>query len=225
MEDLLRQLSRTELFSGCPPEVLLRYVLPLRQVQEYQKGQFIIEPQQQLDRFAVILSGKVHILHIFPDGSYSLMSALTACDLLGTDLICTRTQLAPYHAIAASAVSLAYFPITLLTAPDSLPEAWRQEALMRLLTLVSMENMKKEYRLAILSRKGLRERILTYLTMQSARRQKATFDITFSREEMAAFLCVNRSALSHELSQMQREGLIQFRKNIFTVMPAAFRGE
>ena len=37
------------------------------------------------------------------------------------------------------------------------------------------------------------------------------------REELAAFLCVNRSALSHELSQMQQEELIQFRKNTFAL--------
>ena len=88
----------------------------------------------------------------------------------------------------------------------------------RLLTLISHENMRKEYRLAILSQKGLRERILTYLSMQSARLGKTTFSSPFSREELAAFLCVNRSALSHELSLMEREGLIQFRKNVFTLL-------
>ena len=75
--------------------------------------------------------------------------------------------------------------------------------------------MKKEYRLAILSQNGLRERITTYLTMQASRRQKTAFTIPYSREELAAFLCVNRSALSHELSRMQSEGLITFRKNYF----------
>jgi len=73
------------------------------------------------------------------------------------------------------------------------------------------------YRFAILSRKGLRERIETYLTMQASRRQTQTFTIPFSREELAAFLCVNRSTLSHELSKMQQEGLISFRKNEFTL--------
>ena len=85
------------------------------------------------------------------------------------------------------------------------------------LTLISQENMKKEYRFAILSRKGLRERILTYLSMQSSKRHTNTVVIPFSREEMASYLCVNRSALSHELSQMQQEELIQFRKNTFTL--------
>jgi len=79
--------------------------------------------------------------------------------------------------------------------------------------------------LAILSLKGLRERIMTYLRMQSARRGKTTFAISFSREELADFLCVNRSALSHELSLMQQEGLIQFRKNVFTVCPEALPQE
>ena len=78
--------------------------------------------------------------------------------------------------------------------------------------------MKKEYRLAILSQKGLRDRIVTYLTMQAGRLGKTSFDIPFSREELAAFLCVNRSALSKELSLMQEDGLIRFRKNHFTII-------
>ena len=95
------------------------------------------------------------------------------------------------------------------------------DAISRLLTLISHENMKKEYRLAILSQKGLRERIMTYLTMQAARRQTNTFSIPFSREELASFLCVNRSALSHELSRMEQEGLITFRKNVFSLLQSA----
>ena len=41
------------------------------------------------------------------------------------------------------------------------------------------------------------------------------FNGPISREELAAYLCVNRSALSRELSLMQEEGLITFQKNQF----------
>ena len=87
----------------------------------------------------------------------------------------------------------------------------------RLLMLVSHENMKKEYRLAILSRNGLRERIISYLSMQANRLNRSSFSVPFSREEMASFLCVNRSALSHELSKMQKDGILSFSKNSFTL--------
>ena len=217
MEDILNVLKDTEIFAGLPEEVILREIMPHRQLQVYAKGQYLIEPQQRVNKFAVILSGKVHIMHIFPEGSYSLMSALTAGEILGADLICTRSQIAPYHAVASVPSRVLYFPVELLTKPGLLQENHRLLALNSLLTLISHENMKKEYRLAILSQKGLRERIITYLTMQSARLRKTTFSISFSREELAAFLCVNRSALSHELSLMQQEGLIAFHKNIFTL--------
>ena len=85
---------------------------------------------------------------------------------------------------------------------------------------MSDESLRKHYRLAILAQRGLRDRVLVYLTMQAERRGTQTFRIPFSREELAAFLCVNRSALSHELSRMEAEGLIRFRKNEFTLLSA-----
>jgi len=210
-------LKQTDLFAGIPEETLLQDILPHGIAKEYKKGNYIIMPQQKVDHFGIVLSGSIHILHLFSDGSYSLMSVCQKGSTLGTDLICTRSQIAPYHAMAASSTQVLYFPAELITQYGMLREDHRTVMMQNLLALVCKENMKKEYRLAILARKGLRERIETYLTMQASRRQTQTFTIPFSREELAAFLCVNRSTLSHELSKMQQEGLISFRKNEFTL--------
>ncbi|MGN1016547.1 MAG: Crp/Fnr family transcriptional regulator [Faecousia sp.] len=215
MEELLDSLKKTELFSGFPEEVILNKVLPHRQLMVYRKDLCLIRPQQRVNRFGIVLSGKVHIMHIFMEGSYSLISSLRAGEILGADLIFTRSQLSPYHAVTAAETRIVYFPAELATCPGLLPEIWRTELTRQLAAWISNVNIKKEYRLAILSQKGLRERILTFLTMQASRRQKTAFTISYSREELAAYLCVNRSALSHELSQMQAEGLITFRKNYF----------
>ena len=215
MEVLADSLMRDSLFSGFPDEVIQTGILPHRQILEYRRGTFPIEPQQRIDRFGIVLSGKIHLMHIFSEGNYSLMSDFNAGDILGADLIFTRSRLAPYHAMAAADTRVAFFPAELATQPGMLPEIWRTELVQRLAAWISTMNMKKEYRLAILSQNGLRERITTYLTMQASRRQKTAFTISYTREELAAFLCVNRSALSHELSRMQREGLITFRKNYF----------
>ena len=218
MTELVAILKQTELFADLPEEILTKAVLPHRQCRDYQKGQFLLEPQQSLDRFGIVLSGKIHILHLFPEGEASLTKVLTAGHILGADLICTHSQRAPYHAEAVLPTRILYLPAALLTTPGLLPETHRLDALNRLLTMISQENMKKEYRLAILSQKSLRERVLTYLSMQAGRRGTNTFSIPFSRDELASFLCVNRSALSHELGKMRREGLIEFHKNKFTLL-------
>ena len=211
----MEALQGTELFSGIPEEIMRDCILPHRQIQDYRRGLFLIGPQQRVNRLGIVLSGKIHLMHIFTEGSYSLMSSLNPGEILGADLIFTRTQLSPYHAVAAVDTRIVYFPAELVTQPGLLPDRWRTELLRRLAMWISNMNMKKEYRLAILSQNGLRERITTYLTMQASRRKTTSFTISYSREELAAFLCVNRSALSHELSRMQSEGLITFRKNYF----------
>ena len=210
-------LSKSELFSGVPEDIIRREILPHGQMQEYSKGQFLISPQEKVSRFGVIVTGKVHVMHIFSDGNYSLTAVLDPGETVGADLVCTKSQIAPYHAMAASATQICYFPITLLPQPGTLPENLRLNLLTHMLTLIANENMKKEYRIAILSQKGLREKIVTYLTMQANRLRRNTFAVTLSREEMASFLCANRSALSNELSLMQHEGLITFWKNEFTL--------
>jgi len=209
-------LQASRIFRDVPSEVLQKEIIHHGQMKSYVKGGYLIEPQEKVEQFGVILTGRVQIMHIFADGSYSLMSVLEPGEILGADLICTRSRIAPYHAVAELQTQVLFFPAALLE-PGVLAEPMRLVLQSRFLTMIADENMKKEYRLAILSQKGLRARILTFLTMQAAKRKTNTFSISFSREELASFLCVNRSALSHELSLMEQEGLISFHKNEFTL--------
>ena len=39
--------------------------------------------------------------------------------------------------------------------------------------------------------------------------------IPYNREELASYLCMNRTVLSHTLSQMEKEGILSFKKNRF----------
>lgn len=217
MHQLADTLTQTILFHSIPAEIIEAQILPHGFLQSYAKDQFLIVPQQQVDRFGVVISGKIHIQHLFTNGTCRLMRTVSEREILGADLICTKTRISPYHAAAASPVQIFSLPAAMLNTPGFLEEPIRLELLNRLLLLISQENMKKEYRLAILSQNGLRDRILTYLTMQANRQNRTTFTIPFTREELASFLCVNRSALSHELSLLQQEGVISFRKNEFTL--------
>ena len=122
------------------------------------------------------------------------------------------------YATADTAVEILSFPRSLILEPGALQEPERLLVCQALMTQLSHENMRKYYRLAILSQRGLRNRVLTWLTMQARRRGSRSFRVSFSREELADFLCVNRSALSHELSRMEQEGLIHFHKNEFTLL-------
>ena len=211
-------LRQCRLFRDLPPGILEGALLPRGRLREFEKQAVLIAPGDRVDWFAIVLRGKAQISQIFSDGTSSLMDALGPGYPLGTDLICTRSRRSPYYAIAAGPLQILQCPGTLLLEPGALPEETRMVLQRNLLTILSDSNLRKHYRLAILAQRGLRDRVLVYLTMQAERRGTHTFRIPFSREELAAFLCVNRSALSHELSLMEAEGLIRFRKNEFTLL-------
>ena len=210
-------LMKCCLFSGLSEEQIRKELLCYGSRRVIPKGSFLVHFQEKLEHFGIILRGSVRTMHIFSDGSVSIMDVLKAGEVYGADLICTKSRISPYYAMAAEETELLIFPADIITEAGCLSEELRRQILDRLLVLLAQSNMKKEYRLAILSRKGLRDRILTYLTMQAAKRHTDTFEIPFNREELASFLCVNRSALSHELSRMREEGILTFRKNQFTI--------
>ena len=68
-----------------------------------------------------------------------------------------------------------------------------------------------------LSRKTIRDKLLTYLSEEALKNGKKTFMIPFNRKELAEYLSVDRSALSNEISKLQKEGFITSNKRQFTI--------
>lgn len=69
-------------------------------------------------------------------------------------------------------------------------------------------------RAEILSRRTIRERVMAYLSLM-ARKNGDEFSIPFSRQELADYLSVDRSALSAELGRMAKDGVIAYKMNRF----------
>ena len=67
----------------------------------------------------------------------------------------------------------------------------------------------------VVSKRTIREKILTYLSITSQTENSRCFEIPLGRIELAEYLCVDRSALTRELAKMRDEGLIDYDKNRF----------
>lgn len=66
-----------------------------------------------------------------------------------------------------------------------------------------------------MSKRTTREKLLSYLSSESIRQGSLSFDIPYDRQQLADYLCVERAAMSAELSKLQKEGLLTTRKNHF----------
>lgn len=211
-------ILQSRLFEGVGQAVVDKYILPLGVKIALEQNQSLFMPMDKVSSVYLVLSGKIKLEYYMENGEQDIKNLLTPGNLVGVDLICTRSRLSPYQATAAQHSELFVLPADVLLKSGSMPEEARLCCINNLLLIISHVNMQNEYRLAILTRSSLRERIIVYLTMQSNRTRSRSFTIPFSREEMASFLRVNRSALSHELSLLRRERVIDFHRNSFTLL-------
>ena len=69
-----------------------------------------------------------------------------------------------------------------------------------------------------MSQRTTRDKILSYLSMESQKNKSSKFDIPFNRQQLADFLSVDRSALSKEMCKMRDEGIFKFNKNHFELL-------
>ena len=83
--------------------------------------------------------------------------------------------------------------------------------------VIAMKNRDLMRKVEVVSKKNLREKILAYLSLQAQLHESRYFEIPLGRVELADYLCADRSALTHELSKMRDDGLIDFDKNMFRV--------
>ena len=66
-----------------------------------------------------------------------------------------------------------------------------------------------------MSKRTTREKLLSYLSSESIRQGSLSFDIPYDGQQLADYLCVERAAMSAELSKLQKEGLLTTQKNHF----------
>ena len=88
-----------------------------------------------------------------------------------------------------------------------------------LLSLSAEKNLKLSRRIFHTSPKSIRGRLISYFSQQVRQSGSYQFTIPFNRKQLADYLGVDRSALSNELSKMQKEGILSYEKNTFRMIP------
>ncbi|MBQ4317149.1 MAG: Crp/Fnr family transcriptional regulator [Clostridia bacterium] len=183
---------------------------------EYIKNSVLASAGERLYRFGLVLSGAVEVSFNDIDGNAVIMANVTKGETFGESLCWLGIEEIPVTVTAISDVSLLWLSPDVLKSDDS--SAISHELRNRFSSMLAQKTLNMNDRVQILSKATIREKIVTFLSQYSNRFGSKTFSVPFDRESLALYLGVNRSALSRELSAMQRDGIIDFYKNSFKIL-------
>ena len=65
---------------------------------------------------------------------------------------------------------------------------------------------------------------MSYLLSCAKKEASPEFSIPYDRQQLADYLCVERSALSAEIGKLQKEGIVESRRSWFRLKKEGWRG-
>lgn len=184
----------------------------------YDKGAVIYRMGETARAIGVILSGSVIIEHGDLWGNTSILDVMEPGEIFGEMYACLPHEPLMVDVIAGADTEVLFVEVARISQFCPMGCSRHGQLISNLLAISAQRNLSLSRKIFHTSSKSIRSRLLSYLSHEATRASSRTVTIPFDRRQLADYLGVDRSALSHEISKMKREGLLEARKNQFRIL-------
>jgi CRP-like cAMP-binding protein len=176
----------------------------------YKKGDFIFLAGQSAPAVSILLSGRAQVVRENAWGDSTLIKSLTEGEIFGEVFACMGLKVIPVSVIAVENSVVLMININSIIHTCENACSFHMQFISNLLKIIANKNAALNQKMSYMTHKTIRGRITAYFNDQITQHDSFEFTIPFNRTELAAYLCVDRSAMSRELSNMKQEGIIDF---------------
>lgn len=211
-------LSKTPLFHGIR-ENEIAHVLTCLNAREksFSKNDIIFRAGDTVHDIGLVLSGSVNIVVNFYWGDSNIFGHISRGDIFAENFAAIPGKELTCDVVAAEDSVILFLNFSNILTTCNRACGYHHRLIHNLVRISAQKNLNLSSRMMHTAPKSLRERLLSYLSEQAMIHGNSHFTIPFDRQQLADYLGVDRSAMSNELSRMQKDGLIVYRKNEFTL--------
>lgn len=215
----IQVLQSSQLFEGIEPgqiQILLGCLHAA--VNTYQKGEFILHRGEPTRRMGIVLEGTAHIIKEDFWGNRVILGPSGPGQLFAESYACLGSENLAVSVVAATTARVMFLDVVSLFQSCTTACDFHTRMIRNLTRVLAGRNLMLTQKVEHMAQKTTREKLLSYLSAESIRQSSLSFDIPFDRQQLADFLCVERAAMSVELSKLQREGLLVTKRNHFELL-------
>ncbi len=178
----------------------------------YEKNETIFEIGDRTECLGIVKTGSVVIERDDIWGNRSIIGLAESGDIFAESYALQKEVALLVRARAREKSEVIFLNVNRLLDCGS-PVS--KKVIKNLLILSSGKNLMLSKRIIYTSQKTIRSRLMAYLSDKSREAGSLTFDIPFDRQMLSDYLNVDRSAMSAEVSKLQKEGYLSAKKNHF----------
>lgn len=186
-------------------------------VKHCQPGDKIFTSESYKDAVVVVIDGRIQAIQEDFSGTRFIIKSVEQGEALSITVPKVENNNLSYSVEAEAKDT-----VILLLNVRSLTNPWPTQApestfLQNLLHFMLSAHHLTFQHLVDLSKRTTREKLLSYLINTAIEQQSNAFSISMSRKELADYLCVDRSAMSTELTKLQKAGFLDYEGNRFSL--------
>lgn len=214
--DHVEQLASSQLFSGSSPDEIAAMLDCLgARTRAYAAGEHIHRMGDVVKTVGLVLSGEVIVESVDIWGNVSVISKNGPGQSFGEVHAVLHDEPLMVNIVSATPSEVVFLPVSRVITTCSRACPFHARTSSNLTCAIARSNLELSRRLLHMTPKSIREKVLSYLSFQAERAGSNEFDIPFNRQQLANYLGVDRSALSSELSHMQKEGVLETNRSHF----------
>lgn len=216
MKEFLSLLKRTALFNGID-EVEIEAMLGClgAKAEDFNKGEYLLRVGDSPEALGLLLDGSVLVIQEDYWGNRNIRARIMPGQVFAESFACVPGAVMDVSVLTDEPSRVLWLNVgrVLHTCPTACSHHSRM--IRNLLSDLAANNLRTNEKLTHISRRTTREKLLSYLSAEAQRQGKSEFSVPFNRQQLADYLSVERSAMSAELSKMQKDGLLSAVKNCF----------
>ena len=219
MKEYIPILKKSQLFSSISEDEIEGMLKCLgARMKKFRKNDYVIRQGENISDILLVVKGMLHIQKDDYWGNRTILNSIGVGEMLGEAYAAPGSGAILNDAVAVEDSVVFFFDARriITTCPSACH--FHASVVRNLFFAISEKNRKLVGKLGHMSKRTTREKLISYLSEEADRSGSDTFTIPFNRQQLADFLCVDRSAMSNELCKMRDEGLIEFHKSSFRLI-------
>ena len=219
MKKYIPILKRTKLFSGVGEDDIASLLSCLgARKKEYKKGEYILREGEHISDICILVEGKIHIQKDDYWGNRSILSVISVGEMFGEGYAAPESGALLNDVVAVEDSSVIFFDVKRILTTCSSACRFHNMIVQNMFFAISDKNRRLVQKLGHMSGRTTRTKLISYLSEEAKRQGSSAFTVPFNRQQLADYLCVDRSAMSNELCKMRDEGMIKFEKSRFELL-------
>lgn len=184
----------------------------------YKKEDFIFRMDERAVYVGILLSGGANVIQEDFWGNRVILTHVTPGELFGEAFSCVETERLPISVVATESSEVMLIDYRKIVTVCSTACVFHSRLISNMMQILANKNIMLTRKMEYVSKRTTREKLLAFFSAQAMQAKNKEIVIPFNRQELADYLCVERSALSRVLMEMKEEGLLDYDKNRFTLM-------